>query len=217
MSFFDKLKNSNFVFDLFWLLFTYSFNVSSYWELALWLDVHKPAKLTSINNLLTLSQLLTKKALFDPEIRPLSRSWMFGPFRLYGIQCVKNPLKLDLFRAKSAARWGYYSETLVTESDNFRQVINDIIYRLGNTKCKIFFKKQLIFSFDLSKILHLALPTRYILSYDMIYTLPSAVIQLVLILNIIFYLHRNTSFFSYRISDFFFVNFLQFANLFFYV
>ena len=36
----------------------------------------------------------------------------------------------------------------------------DFIYHLGNAKCKIFEKKQLIFPIDLSKILHLALLTR---------------------------------------------------------
>ena len=35
------------------------------------------------------------------------------------------------------------------------------MYRSGNDKCKIFEKKQLIFPIDLSKILHLGLPTRY--------------------------------------------------------
>ena len=33
-----------------------------------------------------------------------------------------------------------------------------MMYRLGNDKCKIFEKKQLIFLIDLSKILRLELP-----------------------------------------------------------
>ena len=34
------------------------------------------------------------------------------------------------------------------------------LYRLDNAKCTTFEKKQQIFSIDLSKILHLAMPTR---------------------------------------------------------
>ena len=45
----------------------------------------------------------------------------------------------------------------------FWKILNSpVIYRSGNDKCKIFEKKQLIFPIDLSKILHLELPTRYI-------------------------------------------------------
>ena len=82
------------------------------------------------------------------------RDWSaFGRFqRVLGIRHRAWEYNRPVLRVKNFCLWSLNTKNVK---------ISQKLYHLSSAKCKIFVNKQLIFSIDSSKILHLALATRY--------------------------------------------------------